>query len=138
MRELIARLESAVEGSRELDAEIWWHANPPAATRAYWSAAMGMPKPLGDEMPTKGLGYLAIKVQAPLFSQSLDAAMTLVPNDCDWSKVAGTRKSSISVHRLEGNCLIGVFYEAIAPTPALAICIAALTNPDAVKKWDDK
>lgn len=73
MKELITKLEAAPEGSRELNAEIWWVADPSSAWIAYCNAAVGKPGPRPDKMPSSGLGALGMCLRAPDFSRSLDA-----------------------------------------------------------------
>lgn len=77
MTDLIERLEKATGPDRGIDASIWWRFDRKAAERVYWNAAMGKPCPLGDEPPTSGLGWLAVRGKAPAYTGSFDAAFTL-------------------------------------------------------------
>ena len=70
---LIAKL-IAGEGSRELDAQIWESVNFRAALRCYWSAAAGKPVQL-HSLPESGLGWLAVKNNAPHYTTSIDAKL---------------------------------------------------------------
>ena len=119
MRELIAKLEAATEGSRELDAEIYWAVDNAAAQRAYWNAALGLPRKLTGLMPS-GLGRIGVECSAPHYTASLDAALTLLP--------AGYGAVSASINESgKSSVRIGhpyVFGEGA--TPALALTIAAL------------
>ena len=139
---VIARLEAATEGLRELDAEIWWIVNRAAAARAYWNAAPGLPRELGDGMP-KGVGRIAVQCYAPAYTTSLDAAITLVPKSCGWCVGdvhppgesyldTGRPWAEIWMRGYQHIRLPGMLWDGIgrnginAETPALAMCIAAL------------
>ena len=132
MTTLIKKLEQATEGSRELDAEIWWQTNRRAAERAYWNGALGTPTALPDEMPTTGLGALAVKIGAPHYTTSVDAAMTLVSEG--WIVLGFQQDHSrhwyveLCPHRdaTRLECK-----RAEASTPALALTIAALKAQEA-------
>lgn len=134
MDTLIAELEAATEGSRESDAEIWWDVKPSQARTAYWNGAIGKPHPLID-LPRSGLGYHGVCVSTPHYTTSLDAALTLVPEECGWyvddaGEVAvfeGKRDDNNAGALIIGNC-------HRAPTPALALCIAALRARQAIKE----
>jgi hypothetical protein len=80
MDSLIARLEQATEGSRELDADIWWLVQHEAAERCFNNAATGLPKkyPVDKPIPA-GLGRTAVQFQAPRYTTSVDAAIRLIP-----------------------------------------------------------
>ena len=135
LQELIARLEKATEGSRELDCRIWLalfdkpvmtdpggygpRAHKPGYTPArqiwtddwpYWNDSIQV-RSVGDEL------------DAPHFTTSIDDAMTLVPegwrirlrmygrkNRCELEMASDMRRQAFGV-------------QATAP---LAICIAAL------------
>lgn len=100
MDDLIARLEAAPEGSRELDQDIFFavHDQDREAYRA-----VGPP------------GVLP-------YTTSLDAALTLVPEGCQWGlEVWGENGGNAAwVMPPHGHP------SRYAATPALAICIAAL------------
>jgi len=97
MTGLIERLEAATGPDRELDAAIWRATVPEAK---HWPDNAAMP-----------------------FTASIDAALTLVPEG--WSYTVAW------LHRNSRAC-VAMFHakleeqRAEAPTPALAICIAAL------------
>jgi hypothetical protein len=116
---------------RETDALIWWQINRKAAERIYWNAATGLPKPLGDAIPA-GLGKLAVEMNAPKFTESLDAAMTLKPDGCyvDTQEryrihrdLEYTDHSWARVESADGGKFLG---EATAKTVPLAIVSAIL------------
>jgi hypothetical protein len=65
--ELISRLETATEGSRELDGRIFLFDNPKTECVCV----------LHD-------GKVIADAHVPRYTVSLDAAVTLVPGDCDW------------------------------------------------------
>jgi hypothetical protein len=140
--ELVARLEAASVGSRELDGllsrHFGWHRVEPRHARnkhGGWIAPEDFMGVNGDGSPRlDGLHGTSIYRDPPRLSQSLDAALALaerVLDDANWS-----------VCRLEGgNSLAknGRFYavadwddewapsfDGNAPTPALALCIAIL------------
>lgn len=118
MKELIEKLEAAPEGSRELDAEIarWAHGD-----------AAYLDQPYSTPMP---------------YTTSLDAAMTLIPE----GRTYGVGETRYYTHPLTSETLepdgkifgwarvtkdtpivaSGEEFEAEAPTPALALTIAAL------------
>jgi len=108
MNDLIARLEAAPEGSRELDAEI---------AVAVW------PK-LADYAPDtkRGPGHWISPKDGPVYAEnyttSIDDALTLVPEGRRF-KVGrdddGTGYASVGGPRI-----------VMSATPALALCIACL------------
>ncbi len=57
----------------------------------------------------------------PAYTTSLDAALTLVPEGCEW-EVYGGDKQAVAVIYVSGP----KYVDGRAPTPALAMCIAAL------------
>ena len=127
---LIAKLEAATEGSREFDAAIFCMIAPGAklAGEVYADAC----KPTEDVwFPQGPRGTLRVP---PAYTSSLDAALTLVPEGWDYCISRGHGEpaaASLSPTMTVGEVL------ATAPTPALALCIAALKaratpeNPEA-------
>lgn len=122
MNELIARLENATAGSRELDAAICWIAKPypQVAGKPEWRQLPHGPQ---QHVPTV----------APRYTTSLDAALALIPEN--WTRGLltwpgydnGTLKSKTKAE------LHSVFSSGGGPreigyaeTLPLAICIAAL------------
>lgn len=100
--DLIARLEAATEGSGDLDYEIW------------------------DSLGTGALGLADKPRSIKRYTESLDAALTLVP--AIWriyaiqeSHIEGEWFAGLDRRREHRESMIGK-----APTPALALCIAAL------------
>jgi hypothetical protein len=80
LAELIARLEAATEGSRELDAEIEWIAHP----------FPEVPDQPGWRQLPHGPQQHVLTV-ADRYTTSLDAALTLVPEGIAWAvNSAGT------------------------------------------------
>ena len=128
--ELIAKLEAAQRGSGQLDAAIdaalrigkpdlpeWAHTNFPT-----WRArADGKVECVHSD----GRGGLNWKPHP--FTQSIDAALTLVPEFC---KIT-TRPSGAGAG-CNGNTTPTTWAEA--PTPALALCIAALKAAAAARR----
>jgi hypothetical protein len=93
---LLALLESADRGSSELDAQV--------------AAAIGW-RQMPDIAPC----------EPPPYSQSLDAALSLVPEWCAWS--VGCEIDFTPTARVFGH---DIHKEDFAATPALALCLAAL------------
>jgi hypothetical protein len=126
MRDIIERLESATGADREIDREI-------AVQALGWSpprnAGVCGPNYVksGDFMWYDREGC-ARGFEPPAYTASIDAAMTLVPNDCVWglSKqergFTGPYYYQASVMPPSGPWADGI----VAATPALALCIAAL------------
>lgn len=113
--ELIARLEKATGPDRELDEAIVKALYPESIVAIYC---------VGDEEPTvfHAEPLVRNKRELPHFTSSLDAAMTLVPADCEWE--AGSAKL-IDAHWAR---LVSAAeeYKAKSTTAPLALCIAAL------------
>jgi hypothetical protein len=93
---LLSLLESADRGSSELDAQV--------------AAAIGW-RQMPDIAPC----------EPPPYSQSLDAALSLVPEWCAWS--VGCEIDFTPTARVFGH---DIHKEDFAATPALALCLAAL------------
>lgn len=130
---LIARLEAAVGGDRELDGDIWWAVNRREAAICYNNAATGLPKKW-DELPAVmpgGMGRLAVRSFAPTYSSSLDAAFSLIPDGWrlysiqDNTKFQGEKYWHAGLDK--GNSVQSIR----AATPALALTIAALKAREA-------
>lgn len=146
MSALIAKLEAANEGSRELDAEIWWACDRARAEGTYNTAALGMPKPFAADapVPTCGLGGLVVIGKAPHYTTSLDAALSLLPEgwhvDC---LTTGDLDVGSNNPARKPRCLLRpnlknddgwarhIDTATSAATPALALCIAALKSREA-------
>ena len=131
---LIARLEAAEAGSRELDAEIW------AALRSEKIKITGIAQPYGDNsgatqvlftLPPKRTESATQKrgdfQHAEPATTSIDAALALAER-----MLPGWRKFVEVVGDGRGSACVFLAHEAIdrpwfhAPTPALALCIAIL------------
>lgn len=88
--ELIAKLEAAMEGSRELDRQIWDFLNPPRIED------VDLPENFGG--PPLGFGF-----DPPPYSRSIDSALTLVPKaDWPWNVVMTTAYRTVAVCPLDG------------------------------------
>lgn len=109
MDELIARLEAATEGSRELDREI---AEEALGLITEWESVGDKPQMSLMVRPLEKAGYLEL----PCFTTSLDAALTLVPEGKKWSVGTGPYYEAT----------VGLSYHGNCPSSALALCIAAL------------
>ena len=130
LEKLIAKLEAATEGSRELDAFIHRERHPELADMIadHPSAAPGWLVGGNHENP----------VTAPHYTTSLDAALTLVPEGWEWlasNRARTPHTGRAYIHNRElvfggiGHLSTNPKYrgeETTAATPALATCIAAL------------
>lgn len=135
-RSLIERLEKAKGSDGELDARIWFVVDRAAASRCFWNAALGLPKPIPDDLPD-GLGRNAVIANAPRFTASIDAALELVPKGHAWYV---RRNCSADGDEIYCNAQVWPFcnprdddvprYWANAPdgAPAVALCLAALKS----------
>lgn len=114
--DLIARLEKAEGPSRELDALVWCAKN--RATFHHVSSSGWL-----TYDNASGIGCSVGMGDVPRYTASFDAAIHLVPRDCEWE--VGSAK------------LLGVYWARLisaaeqyigknAKTPALALVIAAL------------
>jgi hypothetical protein len=116
---LVERLEKATEGSRELDCLIFeaGHKLLTAERRGtYYGEPTGQYFDL-DGNPLPGL--------APFYTSSLDSAMTLIPKGFNWASDPHFEQREFRVYRPYDG-ITQHHFSAIAPTPALALCIAAL------------
>lgn len=116
--DLIQRLQEAAEGSRELDLEIGE------------AVAVVRFNPATGRYRTDRLNKETLVHNAPRYTTSIDAALTLVPEHFRWS--VNARQNAVD--RVDGY-LAHVWFgttpsyestETWAATPALALCIAAL------------
>jgi hypothetical protein len=109
LSDLIQRLAEATEGSRELDEAI--------ALQCGW-----VRKDVKHDfkwLAPNGQLFLI----APHFTASLDDAYSLVPEGCAWNvgcEIDLTPTATVFGHDVHAN--------EFAPTPALALCIAALKS----------
>lgn len=141
LSELIARLEVATEGGPTLDAcvdaarygrTITSHDGPHEDAIFYHLERYFYARPDG----TPGMA------DAPPYTTSIDAALTLVPEGCAWvvnwpaykleDHIGGMGKfkyqsgKTFAGVRASFSSHLGSDYEAYGATPALALCIAAL------------
>ena len=105
MSDLIRDLEAATEGSRKLDVMIAAELSPRSES-------------------VTSFGERSANI--PYFTTSLDAARTLVPEEAAVTLEFGDGQAFASIAIALGNTPTGT-----APTPALALCIAALTAQEA-------
>ena len=123
MDDLIARLEAATEGSRELDAAIYYGVL--RKCRHEHLKESGAQSDTGfdclhcgaDSWGNLGRYGQRLHDQHPHYTTSIDAALTLVPEKCAFS-ISFVLKANVWIAKYR--------IEAIAPTIPLAICIAAL------------
>ena len=119
MNDLIAKLEAATEGSRELYIAIYTEGLGKRATNH---------DSLTDDQRARHF-----ETFAPDFTTSLDAAMTLVPEGCDvtlewWTDINGKLKARADVRSADGD---RVYHGRTMPSAALALCTAALEAREA-------
>lgn len=152
MNELIERLEKAEAGSRELDAEIMFdlYAKPvgkreDGGPSGYlwpednpsWSFGIRFPgknrewfkRPRRDHDETllierDGALVLMNALRIPRLTTSIDAALTLVPDGCEW--LHKTAETMTVYHIPNADKDWAVHIDAKAATLPLALCIAAL------------
>lgn len=146
MKDLIARLEAATEGSRELDGDIWLATDPEAAQGVMTSGVAFGDRTWSAEDDRK-MCLDRLRRNAPRFTTSLDAAVTLVPPGFAW-KVGTCHVSDDAWVVPDLNCPVhgqrlrkqfeplqrGSIWDMgididqrPAGRPAIALCIAALT-----------
>jgi len=121
---LIQRLQEATEGSRELDSEValatgWTHhieQHDDDMTDDVWT------DPSGKEHSCYHF-----------FTRSIDAAMTLAPEGCMWNLGGNPNGGFASAGLFGASIWQGIDQiHGEAPTPALALCIAALSAKEDV------
>jgi hypothetical protein len=108
--ELIAALGSASGPSRELDAEI--------------AKLVGAPHGPYEHVTVETRSIEYCEEQAPAYTGSMDAAMTLVPSTWQWH--CGTCNEDDMPWATLTDTDTWVDYGAEAATPALALCIACI------------
>lgn len=113
MTNLIDKLQAAERGGRELDYEI--HA-------LVLGGKFKCDKDGRWLVVIDGMQYAVTNTSTPHYTASVDAALTLVNEGADWD---------LGYIHLNGGCSAYVkSRSAKAPTPALALCIAALMARD--------
>lgn len=124
--DLIKRLEAAEEGSRELDGDIALILDAPrhffeSKGVSFDPTALQVDGPdcFGGKPIWGGGGHLW---EATHYTTSIDAALTLVPEDFDYSLI---RCDGLFIADVSKSQSFDV-NESEAATPALALCIAAL------------
>lgn len=126
---LIERLEKASGPDRDLDGAIAVAVGP-------WTERHGLPGPWVSKGPNHAIN------EAPHFTASLDAALTLVPEgwivvsmkngdlDRKYYDIRASTKWSVIIarngHKLEAPSEVLTFPSATHESPAIALCIAAL------------
>jgi hypothetical protein len=136
LADLIERLKQATEGSEQLNCDIFRAIGAPLPsefmgrdiTLEYNETEHCYLMPIGDQR---------IRYTPPRFTESLDTAMTLVPDGWSWHlsggdlSVEGKPYACIASNELSGGPAPWLeereVKEATAATPAIALCIAALT-----------
>ena len=85
VKELISKVEGAVEGSRELDAEITASLHN-AAVKPYPPSDDFGPRDRWQFWSQDGKHFIGseAKFPVPLYTTSLDAALALIPEECLW------------------------------------------------------
>ena len=127
LAELIARLEVATAGSRELDIAVYeaigWRRKQFSKTAPTWLC----PPDDGKRIAIEPFNLL------PCVTTSIDAALTLVPEGMEWalSNHGQTGAEQLCWAGVFGSPFIGSECDSHAATPALALCIAALRAREA-------
>ena len=118
-RELMQRLESADGPDRKLDVAIGTHVS--GLSVAHFQEAI-------DQIGVKGSGWTPDEEEWPRYTDSVDAALTLVPMSLYWLVGCGKLRPT---EPLYGAQVLAHDRSVIAEaesdaTPAIALCIAAL------------
>ena len=119
---LLDRLRAATEGSVELDKEVLWEIFP-EKRKAMFDGVRHVSTMTGAN-GDPWFSPLADRHDVPLYTTSMDTAMTLVPNDWRWIILRLTRGFQAAV-QVPDRSIVLVWHEAA--TVPLAIVIAALT-----------
>lgn len=120
MQSLIVRLEAASGPDRELDGRIWCALN--GYPFVQWDGAGCVYR--GRD----GIGHIAHD-HIREWTRSIDASMTLVPDGWSWKLLHEpkyTRVYRVVVRGASTLAEVAPAYVISSPTPALALCIAAL------------
>lgn len=133
--ELIAALEAATGPSRELDVRIFALSNDPAIIRepgdhrgrgiVTWALSRWIKEEACDASPV-WWEYLAGCVQAPRYTSSIDTALTLVPEGWSWDCGLIINDRDFTSHVWRDEPTEAGIMRGKGPTPALALCVAAL------------
>ncbi len=127
MKALIAELERAKNGSREFDSKIWEQLGLVDERHCdRWCKMDGR-----TDLTRKRF----INAWAPHYTISLDAAIALVPEGMRWciSDVGQIGAEHLAFAGVFGS-QVGSECDSNAPTPALALCLAALRARQAMKE----
>lgn len=111
--ELIARLEAATEGCRELDADI-------GRVLGYWVSENAARLATGWDW-IAGVGDQGGKWELPHYTTSLDAALTLMPEGWIWDVASTGCVWTMPSDNLDEQIVVGG-----VDNPIIALCIAAL------------
>ena len=106
MNNIVEMLESADVGSREIDEKI--------------AKLVGWVRTTADGKHLRGYAY------CPNYTTSMDTALTLVPDGGDWQMPLPFHEYNNKLFRCEIYGKGYVYVYGVAPTPALAICIAVM------------
>lgn len=130
---LIARLEKATEGSRELDGHLWQLLWPKTG---HGELAEQFARRFSNRRKGIGIDHYAA-TWAPHFTSDIGAATRLSPEGWEWlvcsrngGGFANVTKNLVCIVEQSGDAMIdrstGESFPEDAATPALALCIAAL------------
>ena len=128
LQDLAERIEAADGPDREMDRDIMLAAVPcDRAPFRYW-APMNENTGHGavDVERVYYAPHCAQAVAVPKFTASLDSALTLVPEGHDWILVDQRATYGTPFVRVKSGDDRVADWEGRAPTPALALCAAAL------------
>lgn len=123
LSQIIAELEAAKEGSRELEAKIF-AVTADKNSREFWRwRGIHSTKTTTDAEAWQSF----CRKRSPFYTHSLDAALSLLAKGTLWAVID---MEDGPIARLcwpnpDGG-FVGGYHEAYAATPALALCLAAL------------
>ena len=120
-KDLIARLEAAEKGARRLDYAIAWKLGKIVPAPHEIERING---PSYNETVSLVGGGVSAGYMPPHYTTSLDAALTLVPEDAEWE--AGSAKLLPAGYWASVVNKTTEYPVKLCSTPALAVCIAAL------------
>lgn len=113
MEDLIARLSAATGPDRELDwAIVQW---------IFPDAQLSYPEGWDDPIVYHAAPLVRSKDTLPRFTESMDAAITLVPSEWMWDVASSGAAWVMPDNNLDGQIVIGGIR-----SPAIALCIASL------------
>lgn len=131
---LAERVEASAGPDREVDYAIWQIADPTTSGQAFWNQRCCVNRDFTDEKKD-AIAHARAIISTPPYTASLDAAMTLVPEGCDWTLIAdgwAQVQHDVQPPAPTFEARVGCAPRAIAPALALtAACLRALADVSA-------